>query len=164
MQFKYQYHQAVWATGCEHDVNFTLKGEKSTLYGRKWRRQNHSHAHPLRLSIRLIAVTSSSMKIKYEFLPRVMPFSTASACYATFYACPDFDCYRKHPFKREKRLFLNIKQNQNLINETSEKFGLPIRPEMLVKHLSVGEKQRVEIFKALFRKANVLILDERRLF
>ncbi len=60
----------------------------------------------------------------------------------------------------KKGLFLNVDKNQKLIVETSEKFGLPIRPEMLVKHLSVGEKQRVEIFKALFRKANVLILDE----
>lgn len=60
----------------------------------------------------------------------------------------------------KKGVFLNIEKNQKLICETSEKYGLPIRPELLVKHLSVGEKQRVEIFKALFRKANVLILDE----
>ncbi|MPM53768.1 Galactose/methyl galactoside import ATP-binding protein MglA [bioreactor metagenome] len=60
----------------------------------------------------------------------------------------------------KKGVFLNVEKNQKFIIETSEKFGLPIRPQMLVKHLSVGEKQRVEIFKALFRNANVLILDE----
>lgn len=60
----------------------------------------------------------------------------------------------------KKGVFLNVEKNQKLIVETAEKFGLPIRPQMLVKHLSVGERQRVEIFKALFRNANVLILDE----
>lgn len=60
----------------------------------------------------------------------------------------------------KKGFFLNIEKNKKLIVESAEKYGLPIRPEMLVKHLSVGEKQRIEIFKALFRNAKVLILDE----
>ncbi|HEY89513.1 MAG TPA: ABC transporter ATP-binding protein, partial [Thermoflexia bacterium] len=40
------------------------------------------------------------------------------------------------------------------------RFGLEIDPAALVRHLSVGEKQRVEILKALYRHARVLILDE----
>ena len=42
----------------------------------------------------------------------------------------------------------------------SERFGLQVDPEALVGDLSVGEKQRVEILKALYRDARVLILDE----
>jgi len=42
----------------------------------------------------------------------------------------------------------------------SEKFGLPVVPEALISSLSVGEKQRVEILKALYRGAKILILDE----
>lgn len=39
-------------------------------------------------------------------------------------------------------------------------FGLPIDPDARVADLSVGERQRVEILKALYRDASILILDE----
>jgi general nucleoside transport system ATP-binding protein len=42
----------------------------------------------------------------------------------------------------------------------SEQFGLKIEPDALVGSLSVGQKQRVEILKALYRGAKILILDE----
>jgi ABC-type uncharacterized transport system ATPase subunit len=43
---------------------------------------------------------------------------------------------------------------------SAARFGLEVDPAALVRHLSVGEKQRVEILKALYREARVLILDE----
>ncbi|WP_334174296.1 ABC transporter ATP-binding protein [Pseudoxanthobacter sp.] len=42
----------------------------------------------------------------------------------------------------------------------SERFGLAIDPDARVGDLSVGERQRVEILKSLYRDARVLILDE----
>jgi general nucleoside transport system ATP-binding protein len=42
----------------------------------------------------------------------------------------------------------------------SHRFGLEVDPNALVRSLSVGEKQRVEILKALYRGAKILILDE----
>ncbi|MGR3492823.1 MAG: ABC transporter ATP-binding protein [Shimia sp.] len=42
----------------------------------------------------------------------------------------------------------------------SEKFGLPVEPDSLVSDLSVGEQQRIEILKALYNDAHILILDE----
>jgi general nucleoside transport system ATP-binding protein len=44
--------------------------------------------------------------------------------------------------------------------ETSRRFGLVADPEARVADLSVGERQRVEILKALYRGARILILDE----
>lgn len=46
------------------------------------------------------------------------------------------------------------------ITETAQQFGLWIDPGAKVGDLSVGERQRVEILKALYRGARILILDE----
>ena len=44
--------------------------------------------------------------------------------------------------------------------ELSEKYGLSVDPDAVIGNLPVGVQQRVEILKALFRGAKVLILDE----
>jgi len=46
------------------------------------------------------------------------------------------------------------------VRELSASYGLPVDPDALVRDLPVGLQQRVEILKALYRKARVLILDE----
>jgi general nucleoside transport system ATP-binding protein len=46
------------------------------------------------------------------------------------------------------------------IAKLAEDYGLAINPDALVSSLSVGERQRVEILKALYRDARILILDE----
>lgn len=58
-----------------------------------------------------------------------------------------------HPFPNRKEL------NASII-EISERYGLEINPEAYVSSLSVGEQQRVEIIKLLYRNAELLILDE----
>jgi ABC-type uncharacterized transport system ATPase subunit len=42
----------------------------------------------------------------------------------------------------------------------AERYGLPVHPDALVRHLSIGERQRVEILKVLMSGARLLILDE----
>jgi general nucleoside transport system ATP-binding protein len=46
------------------------------------------------------------------------------------------------------------------IRELGERYGLQVDPEALVEDLSVGEAQRVEILKILYKGAEILILDE----
>lgn len=58
-----------------------------------------------------------------------------------------------HPFVKRKQLDQEIR-------ELSEKYNLAVDPTALVASLSVGQQQRVEIIKVLYRKAQLLILDE----
>src|SRR5215475_6349059 len=46
------------------------------------------------------------------------------------------------------------------IREIAESYGLGVRPDRLVEDLGVGDRQRVEILKVLYRGARILILDE----
>jgi general nucleoside transport system ATP-binding protein len=46
------------------------------------------------------------------------------------------------------------------VREISERFGLAVNPTARVENISVGQQQRVEILKALYRGAEILILDE----
>ena len=46
------------------------------------------------------------------------------------------------------------------VNELSQQYGLEVDPTAMVEDLAVGTQQRVEIIKALYRNADILILDE----
>ena len=46
------------------------------------------------------------------------------------------------------------------INELSERYNMPVDPNAVIEDLPVGVQQRVEILKALYRNADILILDE----
>ncbi|MDQ5822370.1 MAG: ABC transporter ATP-binding protein [Actinomycetota bacterium] len=46
------------------------------------------------------------------------------------------------------------------VRDLSEQFGLVVDPEARVEDIGVGQEQRVEILKALYRGAQILILDE----
>jgi simple sugar transport system ATP-binding protein len=56
--------------------------------------------------------------------------------------------------------FPDMKKLNSEINALSEKYGLPVDPQAKIWQLSVGEQQRVEILKVLYRGANILIMDE----
>ena len=46
------------------------------------------------------------------------------------------------------------------LKELAEEYELNVNPDSLIENISVGMQQRVEILKALYRKAKILILDE----
>jgi len=49
---------------------------------------------------------------------------------------------------------------ESAVGALAERFGLATEPDRPVWHLSMGERQRVEILKALWRDARILVLDE----
>lgn len=55
---------------------------------------------------------------------------------------------------------VKIAEVEKKVTELSEKYGLKVDPRAQIWQLSVGEQQRVEILKALYRGAEILILDE----
>src|SRR5262245_3605242 len=55
---------------------------------------------------------------------------------------------------------LDLQGAEKRIQALSEEFRLAINPRSVVETLSVGEQQRVELLKALYRQARILILDE----
>jgi simple sugar transport system ATP-binding protein len=60
----------------------------------------------------------------------------------------------------EPRFRLNLARYEKRVAEMGEQYGLLIDPSAKIWQLSVGEQQRVEIIKMLYRGANVLIMDE----
>jgi simple sugar transport system ATP-binding protein len=59
-----------------------------------------------------------------------------------------------------RRFRLDLPLLKKEVLQAAERFGIEVKPDALVAHLSVGERQRVEILKSLYRDAHVLILDE----
>jgi general nucleoside transport system ATP-binding protein len=57
-------------------------------------------------------------------------------------------------------LFLDRNEASRRIKELGQRFGFEIDPEARIETLSVGWQQRVEILKALYRQAQLLVLDE----
>src|SRR6478736_5593626 len=57
-------------------------------------------------------------------------------------------------------IFLDRKESSRRIRELGQRFGFDIDPDARVGSLSVGWQQRVEILKALYRDARILVLDE----
>ncbi len=60
----------------------------------------------------------------------------------------------------KKGLLIDEKYARQQVEEIGKKYNLYIDPEKKVADLTVGQKQKVEILKALFRGAKILILDE----
>ena len=68
-----------------------------------------------------------------------------------------------------ENVILGLKSNKVVLDEASAEkriadlastYGLKVEPHSFIWQLSVGEQQRVEILKAVYREAHILILDE----
>ena len=61
---------------------------------------------------------------------------------------------------RKQKLFIDMKQAEKAAKEIAEKYNFAIDVTARVEEIPVGIKQKVEILKALYRGADILILDE----
>ncbi len=61
---------------------------------------------------------------------------------------------------REPRFHLNMREVAARIRAVGRQYDMDVDPNAYIWQLSVGEQQRVEILKALYRGAEILILDE----
>ena len=61
---------------------------------------------------------------------------------------------------RHAGVLLDYDAARKRVRELSERYGLLVDPDARVDRISVGQQQRVEILKALYRGAEILILDE----
>src|SRR5262249_52989107 len=60
----------------------------------------------------------------------------------------------------EGHVLLDYREARRKVDEISRTFGFFIEPDRLIADMTVGQQQRVEIVKALYRHADILILDE----
>ncbi|MBT3315303.1 MAG: ABC transporter ATP-binding protein [Anaerolineae bacterium] len=60
----------------------------------------------------------------------------------------------------EPKFFMDLAKYDQKIRDLQDQFGLRVDPTALIWQLSVGEQQRVEILKTLYRGADILIMDE----
>src|SRR5438132_6162672 len=59
-----------------------------------------------------------------------------------------------------RSFFLRRREIEDRVEELARRYGLSVDPRARIWQLSVGEQQRVEILKALYQDARILILDE----
>jgi simple sugar transport system ATP-binding protein len=60
----------------------------------------------------------------------------------------------------EKGVLLDLEAARRTVDELAASFGFAIDPDAKIQDITVGQQQRVEILKALYRGADILILDE----
>ena len=80
-----------------------------------------------------------------------------------FMLVPSFTVAENIVMSREPRKFgllYDSREAVRRVKELSSEYGLQVEPEDVVGQISVGLQQRVEILKALYRGAEILILDE----
>ncbi len=61
---------------------------------------------------------------------------------------------------RKAGVLFDVAAAESRVRDISDEFGLSVDPHAFVQDITVGQQQRVEILKALYRHADILVLDE----
>jgi general nucleoside transport system ATP-binding protein len=61
---------------------------------------------------------------------------------------------------RGRGRLLDVREGAKKVKELSQRYGLAVDPDARIEDVTVGQQQRVEILKTLYRDARVLVLDE----
>ena len=111
--------------------------------------------------------TSGELSIKGKALRFTSPREAIKAgigmVHQHFMLIPEFSVAENIILGHEETPLLRrlpLKKAKSLIKKDAEKYGLAVDPDALVASLSIGEQQRVEILKLLFRHAEIMIFDE----
>lgn len=59
-----------------------------------------------------------------------------------------------------KRRVLDLRSARDRVAKLSKQYNLHVDPDALIENITVGQQQRVEILKTLYRNANIIIFDE----
>jgi len=115
----------------------------------------------------ILTPTSGDVAIKgqkvTDFSPRNATALGVGMVHQHFMLVPSFTVAQNIVLSREPKkhgLFYDLKAADEAVAALSKEYGLQVNPTDVVRELSVGLQQRVEILKALYRGADVLILDE----
>ncbi len=98
-----------------------------------------------------------------DFLPKAAIARGVGMVHQHFMLVPSFSVAQNIVMSKEPRrfgIFYDKKTAEEKTRALSEEYGLHVDPCAIVGELSVGLQQRVEILKALYRGADILILDE----
>ena len=98
-----------------------------------------------------------------EHTPRAAIAAGIGMVHQHFKLVPSFTVAQNIVLSREPRkagIFFDDRTARAETQRLCEEYGLDVDPEAEVRDLGVGEQQRVEILKALYRGADILILDE----
>ncbi|GIK39118.1 MAG: sugar ABC transporter [Chloroflexota bacterium] len=80
--------------------------------------------------------------------------------YQHFTLVPTLSVIENVMLGRPSGFVLNLRQAEQRLQALLDDVGLAVSPQVEVRHLSLGQQQRVEIIKVLFRGSRVLLLDE----
>jgi ABC-type uncharacterized transport system ATPase subunit len=53
-----------------------------------------------------------------------------------------------------------LREVENRLNELSSQYGLKVDPSVRIESLSMGERQRIEILRALYHNSRIILMDE----
>lgn len=115
----------------------------------------------------LLTPTSGSVSIKGTpvgtFSPRQAIARGVGMVHQHFMLVPSFTVAQNIVMSREPRkwgVFYDSKAAEDAVRQLTAEYGLQVNPGDTVREIGVGQQQRVEILKTLYRGADILILDE----
>lgn len=115
----------------------------------------------------ILTPTKGEVYIKGQKVTSFNPKNTIAAgvgmVHQHFMLVPSFTVAQNIVMSHEPRkmgVLYDLKGAEQAVRALSEEYGLQVEPGDVVREISVGLQQRVEILKTLYRGADVLILDE----
>lgn len=146
------------------DVSFDIKrGEVFALVGEN----GAGKSTLMNLLYGINEPTGGSVYIKGEKMEKHNPGKAIARgvgmVHQHFMLVPSFTVAQNVVISREPRrlkFFYDLKAAERITGNLAKEYGLSVDPKAIVRQISVGLQQRVEILKTLYRGADILILDE----